>query len=182
MNIAYATARRNMDILALVPAERQNKVSNALANYGGVLNNIVQQMFGTYDRAVFKPHTNQISEYIQPINEISLYGRYGAKQYGRFGHNYICVANIGFPSYMQRQGMFSALIFWLMYECKKREIVLAVENPLEGWFREYLLKIGFVKGEHAQNSFDGTGTYYFLPQNLISDYEFHNIEAYRNER
>ena len=118
MNVSYAMARRYQSILSVVPEARQNQVNNSLVYYGGTINAIVFQMFETYNRTVQKTLIKQTSEYIDPVENISLYARYGVAEYGRFGHDYMCISNISFPEFMQRRGMFTALVYALIAECK----------------------------------------------------------------
>lgn len=165
-------------ILALVPAARINRVKAALEEFEPIINSFVNQVFDKLAKVEQRQFIKSESEYIKPISKISCYMRYGAMRYGRFGHSYICISNIELPESFRRKNLFTALLYALMAECQERKVILSVENPLEDFFQNFLLDLGFVC--YFKDPF-GLGTYYSpLKEGQISDEPFYNIEAYRN--
>lgn len=176
------------EVLALVPAARQKRVSIALNDFKSELENFVAQVFETLERTSGKEHITSESEYIKPIAfgktkpaiKLNCYMRYGTKRYGRFGHPYLCVSSIDVPEALHRKGFFTALLYVLIAECQERKIILAVENPLEEFLQEFLRDIGFVC--YHKDPF-GLGTYYYLiKEGQISSEPFYNIGAYAHEQ
>ncbi len=162
-------------LLASVPAQYRTRVERALETHGENISALVDYILNRLEKISQKTLTTS-SEYVHPkIKPFDIYVRYGAERYGRFGHSYICISNVNVAHKEQSKGVFSALLFSLMYECEQRGIILAVENPLEENFRNYLISLGF---EVFDNTPLNLGTYYkLLPDDkLISRFPFYNID------
>jgi len=162
-------------LLASVPAQYQNRFERVLETHGEVISSLVDHILNRLENISQKTLPTS-SEYVHPkIKPFDIYVRYGANRYGRFGHSYICISNVNVAHKEQGKGLFSALLFSLMYECEQRNIILGVENPLEEKFRKYLTNLGFEAfGDTPLN----IGTYYkLLPADkLVSQYPFFNID------
>lgn len=155
--------------------EYKEKVIQATSIFADKINKLVAEIFDSLDVVDNKPHINTGSKYALSVFEIMLYMRYGTKRNGRFGHNYICISNIDVGHENIKKGFFTAFVFRLIAECKERKVILHVENPLEPFFQEYLLRIGFICLHRTEL---GLGTFHFPIENQISDSPYYNLENY----
>lgn len=158
-----------------VLAGYMNRADRAMQKHGDAVNSIVDHLFVRLENISARTLPAS-SEYVHPkIKPFDMYVRYGANRYGRFGHSHIIISNVNIAQKEQGKGLFSALLFRLMDECEKRNVILGVENPLDKNFQTYLRNLGFVAfGDTPMN----IGTYYkLLPQDkLVSPYPFYNID------
>lgn len=162
------------DILRHTHADYIKRVREAHLSHSHIVDHVVSAILNRLEQVKQKPYITAASDYIPPVAGISIYMRYGSKRYGRYGHDLICISNITLPDHMQRDGVFTAILFALIAECQERKIILSVENPLEKFFQDFLLHVGFICPD--RNGM-GIGTfYYLLREGQKSLYPFYNME------
>lgn len=161
-------------ILKYTPEQYKEKVTVALNKYAPIVEQFQEEIFTRLREVSNKPYITAASEYLFPVKKISIYMRYGAGRAGRYGHDTLCIANIEVPKRLEHKGFFTALIFSLIAECQQRKIILMVENPLERFFQDFLLRIGFICSNRDSL---GIGTFHHpIDEGQISLYPFYNMD------